>query len=43
MELLDMFGWMVLGFVPTLEALEMASRRLGPMRSRMVVGGLTKK
>ena len=44
MELLEMFGWVVLGFVPTLGVLEMASRRLGTrMRSRMVMGGMSKK
>ena len=29
MEYLEMFGWVMLGFVPTLGVLEMASRRLG--------------
>ena len=29
MELLEMFGWVVLGFVPALGVLEMASKRLG--------------
>ena len=44
MEYLEMFGWVVLGFVPTLGVLEMASRRLGTrMRSRMVMGGMSKK
>ena len=44
MELLEMFGWVVLGFVPALGVLEMASRRLGTtMRSRMVMGGMSKK
>jgi hypothetical protein len=44
MELLEMFGWVVLGFVPTLGVLEMASRRLGAtMRSRMVMEGVSKK
>ena len=34
MEYLEMFGWVMLGFVPTLGVLEMASRRLGStMRS----------
>ena len=44
MELLEMFGWVVLGFVPTLGVLEMASRRLGTtMLSRMVMEGVSKK
>jgi hypothetical protein len=44
MEFLEMFGWVMLGFVPTLGMLEMASRRLGTtMRSRMVMGGMSKK
>jgi hypothetical protein len=44
MELLEMFGWVVLGFVPTSGVLEMASRRLGTtMRSRMVMEGVSKK
>ena len=44
MEFLEMFGWVMLGFVPTLRVLEMASRRLGStMRSRMVMGGMSKK
>lgn len=44
MEFLEMFGWVMLGFVPTLGVLEMASRRLGStMRSRMVMGGMPKK
>ena len=34
MEYLEMFGWVMLGFVPTLGVLEIASRRLGStMRS----------
>ena len=34
----------MLGFVPTLGVLEMASRRLGStMRSRLVMGGMSKK
>ena len=44
MESLEMYGWVVLGFVPTLGVLEMASRRLGTrMRSRMVLEGVSKK
>lgn len=44
MEFLEMFGWVMLGFVPTLGVLEMASRRLGTtIRSRMVMGGMSKK
>jgi len=44
MEYLEMFGWVMLGFVPTLGLLEIASRRLGTtMRSRMVMGGMSKK
>ena len=44
MEFLEMFGWVMLGFVPTLGVLEMASRRLGKtMLSRMVMGGMSKK
>jgi len=44
MEFLEMFGWVMLGFVPTLGVLEMASKRLGTrMRSRMVMGGMSKK
>jgi len=44
MEFLEMFGWVMLGFVPTLGVLEMASKRLGEkMRSRMVMGGVSKK
>ena len=43
MEFLEMFGWVVLGFVPTLGVLEMASRKLGTtMRSRMFMGGISK-
>jgi hypothetical protein len=44
MEYLEVIGWVMLGFVPTLGVLEMASRRLGTrMRSRMVMGGMSKK
>jgi hypothetical protein len=44
MEFLEMLGWVVLGFFPTLGMLEMASKRLGTtMRSRMVMGGMSKK
>jgi hypothetical protein len=44
MEYLEVIGWVMLGFVPTLAVLEMASRRLGTrMRSRMVMGGMSKK
>jgi hypothetical protein len=44
MEFLEMFGWVMLGFVPTLGLLEMARKRLGTkMRSRMVMGGMAKK
>ena len=44
MEDLDMFGWVMLGFVPTLGVLEMASKRLGTkMRSRMFMGGMSEK
>ena len=44
MEYLEMFGWVMLGFVPTLGVLEMASKRLGTtMLSRMVMGGMSKK
>ena len=43
MEFFKMFGWVMLGFVPTLGVLEMASRRLGTtMLSRMVMGGMSK-
>ena len=44
MEFLEMFGWSMLGSVPTLGVLEMASKRLGlTMRSQMVMGGMSKK
>jgi hypothetical protein len=44
MEVLEMFGWVILGFVPTFGVLEMASKKLGTkMRSRMVMGGMFKK
>ena len=44
MEYLEVIGWVMLGFVPTLGVLEMASRRLGTrIRSRMVMGGMSKK
>jgi hypothetical protein len=43
MEYLEVIGWVMLGFVPV-AVLEMASRRLGTrMRSRMVMGGMSKK
>jgi hypothetical protein len=42
MELLEMFGWVVLGFLPTYGVLEMASRKLvTKKRSRMVMGGIS--
>jgi len=44
MEFLEMFGWVMLGFVPTLGVLEMASKRLETkMRSRLVMGRMSKK
>ncbi|MDQ5869254.1 MAG: hypothetical protein M3530_05950 [Thermoproteota archaeon] len=39
MELFEMFGWVVLGFLPTYGVLEMAYRKLGKTkRSRMTIG-----
>ena len=44
MEYLEVIGWVMLGFVPTLGVLEMARRRLGTtVRSPMVMGGMSKK